>query len=101
MIRLTVDFGNDLHTIIISETMWGQIERGKPVVVEGQGFPVEGVIEPERWAFNHGTVGAVYGSTDEGREVFEGYLGDAEVAVKGLGFDDAEASITDENEEHR
>lgn len=43
---------------------------------------MEGVREQDRWAFNRGTVGAVHVSTDEGREVFEGSFGDAEVAVR-------------------
>jgi hypothetical protein len=52
------------------------------VIVQGQGFPVEGFMEQDEWAFNQGTVGAVHVSTDTGREVFEGNLGDAEVAVQ-------------------
>lgn len=101
MIRVTVDNGYDLHTISIAEATFGQIHAGKPVTLQGQGFPVEGVMEQDHWAFNYGTVGAVHVSTDTGREVFEGNLGDAEMAVSGPGADDAEATVTDENEEHR
>lgn len=82
MIRVTVDFGYDMHAVSITEAMWTRIERGQPVVAEGQGFIVEGVLERDLWAFNHGVVGAVHVSTDEGREVFEGHLVDAEVAVR-------------------
>ena len=53
------------------------------MVVEGQGFPVEGAWERDLWAFNYGAVGAVHVMTDEGREVFDGNLQDAEVDVLG------------------
>lgn len=82
-IRVTVDYGYDRHSVSITDATWAWIERGQPVVVECQGLPVEGVIEGDRWAFNHGAVGAVHVSTDEGREVFDGLLGDAEVDVRG------------------
>lgn len=78
---MTVDYGYDLHAIRLMEAVFAQIQVGQPVVVEGQGFPVEGVLEQDLWAFNYGAVGAVHVTTDTGREVFEGGLGDAEVAV--------------------
>ncbi len=81
MVRVTVDFGYDLHRISISETTFAKVQAGHPVIVEGQGFPVEGVMEQDAWAFNYGVAGAVRVMTDTGREVFEGKLGDAEVAV--------------------
>jgi hypothetical protein len=81
---VTVDYGFDLHTISISEAAFAQIQTGKLVTVQGQGFPVEGTTEQDRWTFNESVPGAIYVSTDEGRDVFEGHLGDAEVAVQGL-----------------
>ncbi len=81
---MTVDYGFDMHSISITETVFAQIQTGKPVTIEGQGFPAEGVMELDEWAFNLGAVGAIHVSTDEGRDVFEGNLGDAEVAVQGL-----------------
>jgi hypothetical protein len=79
---VTVDFGFDLHRISISEIAFAKIQAGMPVTLQGQGFPVEGVMEVDEWAFNCGTVGAVHVSTDTGREVFEGNLRDAEVDVR-------------------
>jgi hypothetical protein len=79
---VTVDYGFDMHSISITETAFAQIQAGHPLVVEGQGVPVEGFMEQDEWAFNYGTVGAVHVSTDTGREVFEGNLGDAEVEVQ-------------------
>lgn len=78
---MTVDFGYDLHSISIEELVFAKIRAGEPVAAEGQGFPVEGVLEQDQWAFNWGAVGAVHVFTDEGREVFEGDLGDDEVVI--------------------
>lgn len=80
---MTVDYGYDLQTISITDAIFAKIQAGQPVVVEGQGFQVEGAWERDQWAFNHGTVGAVRVMTDTGREVFEGGFGGAEVVVHG------------------
>lgn len=78
---MTVDFGYDLYSISIEEAVFARIQAGEPVAAAGQGFPVEGVLEQDRWMFNHGAVGAVHVFTDEGREVFEGDLEDDEVVI--------------------
>ncbi len=83
MIRVIVDNGYDLHSICIPDDTFTQIGVGIPVTLQGQGFSVEGVMEQDEWAFNCGALGAVHVKTDTGREVFEGHLGDAEVAVQG------------------
>jgi hypothetical protein len=72
-----------VHTIIIPEATFAEIRAGHPLLVEGQGFPVEGFMEQDEWAFNYITVGAVHVSTDTGREVLSGKFGDAEVEVLG------------------
>lgn len=82
MIRVSVNYGYDLHAISITEVVFAQIRAGQAVVIEGQGFPVEGVVEQDQWAFNCGAMGAVRVMTDEGREVFEGDLQDAGVDVR-------------------
>lgn len=82
VIRVIVVYGYDMHEISISEATFAQIQAGRPVAIQGQGFPVEGAMEDDQWAFNYGAVGSVYVSTVEGREVFEGNLGDAEVDVR-------------------
>lgn len=82
MIRVTVDYGYDLHGISLSEAAFAQIQAGMPLTIQGQGFPVEGVMEQDEWSFNCGAFGAVRVMTDTGRDVFEGGLGNAEVAVR-------------------
>lgn len=82
MVQVTVDYGYDVHSIRIGGSTFARIQVGQPLVVEGQGFPVEGVMEDDQWAFNFGAMGAVHVSTVGGREVFEGNLGDDEVDVR-------------------
>lgn len=74
--------GYDHHSLTLSGRTLARILAGTAMTLKGQGFPVEGFMEQDRWTFNQGTVGAVHVSTDEGREVFEGSLGDAEVTVR-------------------
>lgn len=73
--------GYDHHSLILSGRILARIQAGKPVTIHGQGFPVEGFLERDFWSFNSGALGAVHVFTDEGREVFEGDLGEAEVLV--------------------
>jgi len=44
---LSVNYGYDVHAISISEATFAQIQTGMPVTVQGQGFPVEGVMEQD------------------------------------------------------
>lgn len=73
--------GYDHHSLILSGRTLARIQAGRPVTIKGQGFPVEGASEPDLWSFNFGTMGVVVVTTDTGREVFTGSLGDAEVLV--------------------
>ncbi|MBI1753763.1 MAG: hypothetical protein HY014_11125 [Acidobacteria bacterium] len=51
------------------------------MTLQGQGFPVEGVMEQDEWSFNYGALGAIRVVTDTGRDVFAGGLWDAEATV--------------------
>lgn len=76
-----VDNGYDQHSLVLSGKTLARIQAGKLVILRGQGFPVEGFTERDRWSFNSRSFGAVHVVTDEGRDVFEGNLWDAEVLV--------------------
>ncbi len=81
--KVFVDNGFDQHSLVISVRTLARIQAGKPVILRGQGFPVEGVMERDHWCFNSRAFGSVQVVTDQGRDVFEGNLRDAEVAVVG------------------
>ncbi|WP_243294122.1 hypothetical protein [Geothrix mesophila] len=77
-----MDYGFDLHEISISDAAFTLIQAGQPVTLQGQGFPVEGQIEGDLWMINTIGRGFVRVVTVEGRDVFEGNIGDAEVDVR-------------------
>lgn len=81
--QVVVFNGYDQHGLTLSGRTLTRILAGKPVAIRGQGFPVEGVLEWDSWTFNHLVPGRIHIFTDTGREVFEGNLRDAEVAVVG------------------
>lgn len=81
--KVFVDNGFDQHSLTLSGRTLTRIQAGKPVILRGQGFPVEGVLESDSWTFNHLVPGRIHVFTDTGREVFEGNLRDAEVAIMG------------------
>lgn len=83
MAKVIVDNGFDQHSLVLSGRTLARIQAGKPVILRGQGFPVEGVMERDLWWFNARAFGSVQVVTDTGREVFDGNLRDAEVAVVG------------------
>jgi hypothetical protein len=71
-IRLTIDYGYDIHSIELSQRTLDRIEAGKHVTVKGQGFHADEGREQDYWAFNNknGTKIEVY--CDSGRDVFKG-----------------------------
>lgn len=80
--RITVDYGYDLHSLVLSFRTFRRIQAGAVLTIRGQGFFVEGVKETDSWTFNASSPGSIRVETDEGREVFEGNLGDEEVWVE-------------------
>ncbi|WP_005031710.1 hypothetical protein [Holophaga foetida] len=78
---ITVDYQYDIHSIRLSGRTYARIKAGKPVTIRGQGFFNEERWEVDRWRFNHGDQGTVCVFTDEGRDIFEGYLDAGDVWV--------------------
>ena len=53
MVRLTVDYGDDVHSIEIDEGTYARIKSGEKVEITGQGFVHEEDGEvPDTWIFN-------------------------------------------------
>ena len=80
--RITVDYGYDLHSLVLSFRTFRRIQAGAVLTLRGQGFFVEGVKEADSWSFNATSPGSIRVETDEGREVFDGSFGDEEVWVE-------------------
>lgn len=80
--RITVNYSFDFHSVLLSPRTLRRILAGAVLTLRGQGFFVEGVKEKDSWSFNATSPGSIRVETDEGREVFEGHLGDDEVWVE-------------------
>jgi hypothetical protein len=57
-VRLTVNYGYDIHSIEVPASTWLQIHGGEAVNVQGQGFFIEGVESQDVWTFNSPEAGA-------------------------------------------
>ena len=75
-LRLTIDYGYDIHTLEIPSLDWGAIENGEIKIISGDGFHVEGQVQQDFWRFNSPNQGDLSIYCDDGREVFEGGIED-------------------------
>jgi len=83
--RITVDYGYDIHSLTCSVRTLKCIQKGTQILLRGQGFPVEDVIEDDVWCFNTREPGSIWVYTLQGFEVFRGNLQDGEVFIVVLG----------------
>ena len=85
-VKITVDYGYDIHSIEFSGRTYNRIASGKEVTIRGQGFYWDESLEQDYWQFNVSKQGvneqgALYVYTADGGEVFIGNLNDGEVVV--------------------
>ena len=80
-IEITVDYGYDIHSLEISDEELKDIQLGKKLEIEGQGFPVEGEMEKDCWKFNTVEQGSIEVCGEEGRQIYVGNLSNEEVSV--------------------
>jgi hypothetical protein len=73
-VRLTVNYGYDIHSIEMPASTWRQIQAGKEDMVKGQGFYIEGVRAQDFWIFNTVEYNHVWITADDGFDVFSGGL---------------------------
>ena len=51
-LRITVHYGNGVHSITVSQKAFGEIRGGKEITLRGDGFATEEGIVPDYWEFN-------------------------------------------------
>jgi hypothetical protein len=78
-IRLTVNYGYDIHSVEVPDSTWLQIQGGEAVSVQGQGFSVEGELSQDEWAFNVRGRGSLQVTAEGAFDVFDGAVGDLTV----------------------
>jgi hypothetical protein len=47
-VKVTINYGYDIHSIVMSQRSWDRIAKGEAVTMNGQGFFIQGV-ESEDW----------------------------------------------------
>ena len=81
LVRLTVSYGYDVHSIEMPVSTWQQIQVGEVVTVQGQGFYIEGEFSQDEWAFSLNEVGTVQVTAEGSFNIFSGLLSDITLGV--------------------
>lgn len=78
--KITVDYGYDVHSIIVNQKDMEKIRNGETVTVQGQGFAIEGDTQLDDWSFHSTRPNSLEVMCDDGHEVFVGDLTDARIS---------------------
>jgi hypothetical protein len=71
--RISVKWGYEGHSIVLTGSQWAQVKRGEQLTVKGEGYSYEGEHFSDYWAFAGGLDGnlqVTYG--DDGGTGFVG-----------------------------
>lgn len=77
---ITVEWGNENHSITVTTSDWAKIKAGRTHSQKGAGYHYEGEFLWDYWTFEGGLDGelkVVYG--DDGGQGFVGLLSDADI----------------------
>lgn len=76
---ISVEWGDELHSITLTPRNWEKIKKGGPLTIRGKGFYDEGRFFWDYWEFGGGISGNLcvrYGSyPNDGSHDGEGYVG--------------------------
>lgn len=75
--KITVNYGYDVHSIIVNQNEMAKIRNGESVTVLGQGFSIEGDTEIDDWSFHSTQLNSLEVECENGHQVFVGNLSDA------------------------
>jgi hypothetical protein len=73
-VRLTVNYGYDIHSVEVPASTWLQIQGGEAMTVSGQGFSVEGELSQDEWTFNGQESGSLQVTAEDAFEIFVGVV---------------------------
>ncbi len=71
-VRITVSYGDGVHSITVSRNAFAQIRAGKELKLQGEGFAGDGDFVKDYWVFNSDKRGSVKVYCDNGRELYDG-----------------------------
>lgn len=72
-VEITISYGYDIHSLVLSKTDFEKISAGGAIDVVGQGFSIEGEITQDIWAFKNRQL---HITCENGFNVFEGTVDD-------------------------
>jgi ABC-type Zn uptake system ZnuABC Zn-binding protein ZnuA len=75
--KITVNYGYDVHSIIVNQKEMEKIRSGEALTVQGQGFDIEGDTEMDDWSFHCNRPNSLEVECENGHQVFDGDLTDA------------------------
>ena len=75
-VLLTVSYVYDIHSVEVPASTSLQIQGGKALTVQGQGFSVEGEFSQDEWAFNVRGRSSLQVTAEGARDIFDGMLTD-------------------------
>jgi ABC-type Zn uptake system ZnuABC Zn-binding protein ZnuA len=75
--KITVNYGYDVHSIIVNQKEMEKIRNGEALTVQGQGFDIEGDTEMDDWSFHCTRPNSLEVQCEDGHQVFDGDLTDA------------------------
>lgn len=74
--KITVNYGYDVHSIIVNQADMDKIKNGEAVTVKGQGVDIEGDTEMDDWSFHCSRPNSLEVQCEDGHQVFDGDLKD-------------------------
>ena len=71
-VRITVHYGDGVHSITVSHKTFAEIRAGKEIRLQGDGFATEEGIVPDFWKFNGESLGSAKVYCDNGKQLYRG-----------------------------
>ena len=65
-VKVTINYGYDIHSIVMFQRSWDRIAKDEAVTMKGQGFSIEGVESQDVWTFNSPEAGALSVDAEDG-----------------------------------
>lgn len=72
-VEITISYGYDTHSLVLSKTDFEMIKAGETMAVIGQGFSIEGEITQDTWAFKNRHL---HITCENGFDIFQGTVDD-------------------------
>jgi proline racemase len=73
-VKVTINYGYDIHSIVMSQRSWDRIAKGEAVTMNGQGFFIQGVESEDVWTYNSPEAGALSVDAEDGHQIFIGHM---------------------------